>query len=99
LSAHLPVKFILLHEGRNDDGIRNFFLDVFEAWTKVRLVAARTVCPGLAYLSRGTADPSIGACPIHPPSQVLLNPFQQPNEPVISPMFDTKVKAAARKHL
>lgn len=31
-----PVKFILLHEGRNDDGIRNFFLDVFEAWTKVR---------------------------------------------------------------
>ena len=39
LTPALPipsVKFILLHEGRNDDGIRNFFLDVFEAWTKVR---------------------------------------------------------------
>lgn len=36
LACNLAVKFILLHEGRNDDGIRNFFLDVFEAWTKVR---------------------------------------------------------------
>jgi hypothetical protein len=28
------MKFILLHEGRNDDGIRLFFMDVWELYVK-----------------------------------------------------------------
>lgn len=29
------MKFVLLHEARNDDGIRSFFLDVWELYVKV----------------------------------------------------------------
>lgn len=29
------VKFVLLHEGKNDDGIRGFFMDVWELFIKV----------------------------------------------------------------
>lgn len=36
LSHALPVKFILLHETKNDEGIRQFFLDVWESYVKVR---------------------------------------------------------------
>ncbi|PWN30357.1 Sedlin [Jaminaea rosea] len=28
------IKFLILHEHKHDDGIRNFFLDVWELWTK-----------------------------------------------------------------
>lgn len=30
------VKFLILHEHKHDDGIRNFFLDIWELWVKVR---------------------------------------------------------------
>jgi hypothetical protein len=30
------MKFVLLHEGKNDDGIRQFFMDVWELYVKVR---------------------------------------------------------------
>lgn len=33
----LAVKMILLHETKNDEGIRLFFLDVWEAYVKVSL--------------------------------------------------------------
>lgn len=29
------VKFVLLHEGKNDDGIRGFFMEVWELFIKV----------------------------------------------------------------
>ncbi|CAO1620278.1 unnamed protein product [Parajaminaea phylloscopi] len=29
------VKFLILHEHRHDDGIRNFFLDIWELWVKM----------------------------------------------------------------
>lgn len=29
------IKFLILHEHKHDDGIRNFFLDVWELWVKV----------------------------------------------------------------
>lgn len=29
------MKFVLLHEGKNDDGIRQFFMDVWELYVKV----------------------------------------------------------------
>ena len=30
------MKFILLHEGKNDEGIRGFFTEVWELYVKVR---------------------------------------------------------------
>ncbi|WWD21717.1 hypothetical protein CI109_106204 [Kwoniella shandongensis] len=37
------VKFVLLHDIKNDDGIRLFFLDLWEAYTKVLLNPFHTV--------------------------------------------------------
>jgi len=31
------MKFVLLHEGKNDDGIRQFFMEVWELYVKVRM--------------------------------------------------------------
>jgi hypothetical protein len=30
------MKFVLLHEGKNDEGIRAFFMEVWEVYVKVR---------------------------------------------------------------
>ena len=57
------VKFMLLHDVRNEDGIRNFFHDVHELYVKV-----------------------------------LMNPFYQPNSPVTSPLFDSRVKTLGRRY-
>ena len=37
------MKFVLLHEARNDDGIRSFFLDVWELYVKVSYAGAVTL--------------------------------------------------------
>ena len=31
------MKFVLLHEGKNDDGIKSFFMEVWELYVKVSL--------------------------------------------------------------
>jgi len=33
--ANIVVKFVLLHDQKNDDGIRQFFLDLWELYVKV----------------------------------------------------------------
>jgi hypothetical protein len=38
------MKFVLLHEGKNDEGIRAFFMDVWELYVKV----SRAMCALLA---------------------------------------------------
>ncbi|WFD41088.1 TRAPP subunit [Malassezia japonica] len=58
------AKFIILHEHKHEEGIRNFLMDVWELWVKV-----------------------------------MMNPFQEPNDPIRSPSFDTRLRAAARRHL
>jgi len=40
--SRTDMKFILLHEARNDEGIRAFFTDVWELYTKVSLVSRRS---------------------------------------------------------
>ena len=30
------TKFVLLHEGKNDEGIKSFFMEVWELYVKVR---------------------------------------------------------------
>ena len=36
------MKFVLLHESRNDDGIKAFFNDVWELYVKVSRIASMT---------------------------------------------------------
>ena len=57
------VKLMLLHDVRNEDGIRSFFHDVHELYVKG-----------------------------------LMNPFYQPNSPVTSPLFDSRVKTLGRRY-
>ncbi|EPQ59551.1 Sedlin [Gloeophyllum trabeum ATCC 11539] len=57
-------KFILLHESKNDDGIRSFFNEVWELYVKT-----------------------------------LLNPFHTMHTPIRSPVFDSRVRASAKKYL
>ena len=57
------IKFMLLHDVRNEDGIRSFFNDVHELYVKV-----------------------------------LMNPFYQPNTPIASPLFDSRVKTLGRRY-
>ena len=33
----IDAKFLLLHEGRNEDGIKSFFNEIYELFVKVRL--------------------------------------------------------------
>ncbi|THH14964.1 hypothetical protein EW146_g5443 [Bondarzewia mesenterica] len=58
------MKFILLHEAKNDEGIRSFFTDVWELYIKT-----------------------------------MLNPFHTAHTPIRSAVFDTRVRASAKKYL
>ena len=45
-SGRLDMKFILLHETRNDDGIKSFFMDVWELYVKVSVTGfSRSLLP------------------------------------------------------
>ena len=37
----VDMKFVLLHEGKNDDGIKSFFMDVWELYVKVGSPSSR----------------------------------------------------------
>ncbi|CAK5280137.1 unnamed protein product [Mycena citricolor] len=58
------MKFILLHEAKNDDGIKAFFTDVWELYVKT-----------------------------------MLNPFHTAHTTIRSSVFDTRVRASAKKYL
>jgi len=83
------VKILLLHELKNDDGIRLFLQEVWETYVKVRL--SRSL-PRPSLCSRRLTD-----APERP--QTLLNPFHELNAPIRSPTFDARVRASAKKHL
>ena len=58
------IRFLLLHEGRNEDAVKNFFQEVYELYVKL-----------------------------------LLNPFYQYDTPILSPSFDQRIHALARRYL
>lgn len=39
----------MLHDTKNDDGIRNFFQEIYETYVKVTLILLRTFCNMLYY--------------------------------------------------
>lgn len=58
------MKFIILHETKNDDGIKAFFHDLWELYVKT-----------------------------------AMNPFHTAHTPIRSTVFDSRVRASAKKNL
>ena len=56
--------FLLLHNGKSEDAIRQFFAETHELYVKY-----------------------------------LMNPFSQPDAPIISPYFDSQVRLLAKRLL
>lgn len=82
------VKLILLHELKNDEGIRLFLQETWENYVK-----ASPSLSGPAGRARTSADGQSAG------TQTLLNPFHELNAPIRSPVFDARVRASAKKHL
>ena len=47
LMNNIDMKFIVLHETKNDDGIKAFFNDLWELYVKVRAFISAIFCAGL----------------------------------------------------
>lgn len=77
------MKFVLLHEGKNDDGIKSFFMDVWELYVKVSFRFEYN-----KYMRENW-----------PPSQTMMNPFHTAHSPIKSNVFDTRVRQSAKKYL
>ena len=77
------MKFVLLHEARNDDGIKAFFVDVCGLYVKVC-----GVIDWLGWLIE------YWIC-----LQTMLNPFHTAHTPIRSAVFDARVRASAKKYL
>jgi hypothetical protein len=58
------VRFLLLHEGRNEDAVKAFFAEVHELYTKQQ-----------------------------------LNPFYTYDTPIVSPVFNARVRSLARRYI
>lgn len=77
----VDVKFVILHETKNDDGIKVFFNDLWELYLKVRV---HFLC--LFRMFKGEF-------------QTAMNPFHTAHTPIRSAVFDSRVRASAKKNL
>lgn len=77
------MKFVLLHEGKNDEGIRGFFAEVWELYVKVRLLDNVKM---IFFFNLYTM-------------QTMMNPFHTAHSIIRSNVFDSRVRASARKYL
>lgn len=77
------MKFVLLHEGKNDEGIRGFFAEVWELYVKVRLLDNVKM---IFFKNLYTM-------------QTMMNPFHTAHSIIRSNVFDSRVRASARKYL
>ena len=78
------IKFLLLHEGRNEDAVRNFFLEV-------RRPRRDDDAPALAHKTRAQVHEQY--------VKLMMNPFYTYDTPITSESFDKKIHALARRHL
>lgn len=74
------MKFIVLHETKNDDGIKVFFNDLWELYVKVRWLTVGLI----SFLRK---------------EQTTMNPFHTAHTPIRSTVFDSRVRASAKKNL
>lgn len=79
------MKFIILHETKNDDGIKAFFNDLWELYVKVCVLFPFFLFSWDKY-SRVF-------------KQTAMNPFHTAHTPIRSTVFDNRVRASAKKNL
>ena len=77
------TRFLLLHDAKNEDGIKSFFHESYEFYLKVCL---RSFMSYIAIFNVA-------------PFQTLLNPFYLPDTTITSTLFDSKIKSLVKKHL
>ncbi len=81
---HIPLRFVVLHDAKNDDGIKGFCQDVYEIYVKVSY--KKTVL-----IRKQSFIEKIF-------SKFLLNPFYNYNQQIQSESFDRKVRASAKRY-
>ena len=84
LTDRIDMKFIILHETKNDDGIKAFFHDLWELYVKVRSFT-------FVWFFLRIFKPFLG--------QTAMNPFHTAHTPIRSTVFDSRVRASAKKNL
>ena len=82
------TRFLLLHDGRSDDSIKAFFVDVHELFVKV--------CFSKLGMSCSHSPQTRAQLPL---TQVLLNPLYSPDSRIESKEFDSKARALAKRTL
>lgn len=90
----VDIKMVLLHEHKLEEGIKSFFLDVWESYLKVSRPRPPST-PWCCFKKLSlTLLPTSNRV-----EQVMMNPFQDANSPIENASFDAKVRAAAKKFL
>lgn len=95
------IKFLLLHSGKGETEIKNFFQEVHDLFVKVGFAAGVLLsCPitnyGIANCGMSSLSlPSLLYCQ----SKLSMNPFYRYDTPITSKDFDQRVRAVARRNL
>ena len=102
-AAH--IKFLLLHDGRNEEAIKGFFRDVYEAYLRVRAARGGSVdarhldhaCPHVAVAQKSCLQ---RCCLLtwRVSLQVMMNPFFTPTTRIKSATFQQKVRTASKAY-
>ena len=87
------VKFMLLHGGKGEEVVKNFFNEVYGYYVKVcsSLWYVLSVCLAVEYIYKYFISCTF--------PQLSMNPFYKYDTPITSKAFDSRVRAAARAYL
>lgn len=85
----------MLHDVRQEDGIKNFFNDVYDLYIKVSYLpfGQNKVTHNLFFY------PPVFEFNIYSVFQFAMNPFYEINAPIRSTAFERKIQFLGKKHL
>jgi hypothetical protein len=92
------VKFMLLHGGKGEEVIKNFFNEVYGYYVKVCVLSSQSIMRMYHPVFVDVLSTPIGI-PLVTSFQLSMNPFYKYDTPIMSKAFDARVRAAARAYL